>query len=668
MKAKCFLLFVWFAFSSVINVFGQTPNAIIESSKSVAFCESGDYNLVIQFTGSYSFGYVIDFIDKGTGIWIKSEFRRNQTDALGASHPTNTGDKKFSIPLTLSVLTYGAGIKSRNYYIKLKRVFDGTIPFIPATTDWDLNSGTLIINQQVEVVLDQHAVPQAGLDKLNHCGYVVTLDGVRSPLSTTYHWETSTAGTFTDNTIEKAVFTSATVGSKTFEFIQQNGICRDTDKVVVDFLGSAFGVLSGASNICKTGALPVTANFTGVAPFTYKITDGTTVDPTLHTSITNTDVFNQSVNGAKNFAFAEITDNNTCKSTAIQMTGSAVTVDIQPNISAGSDKMACAKSTTLAATADKGSGTWSSANSLVIFSNASNPASSVTVPEYGYYDFKWEVDNAGCKTDSTVTIHFPKPPTLAVISPNTTICEGGTTYLLLTFTGNAPYKVDYSFDSQNVQSTFNLDNGSMELSPVNTTTYSFNRITGQYGCTANLSNNFMITVDKKPTAFAGDDAFITKTYSYNLQGTVPQSGTGSWEVVKGKGFFSDINSPTSKVDSLIVGDNLFRWKIESAICADAKDSVLINVKLFNLQNGFSPNNDGVNDYFIIDGADKAIDSEFIVFNKIGKVMYKTTHYDNSSPWDGRDLQGKLLPDDTYYYVFSAKNLELIKGFVIIKTK
>jgi gliding motility-associated-like protein len=84
--------------------------------------------------------------------------------------------------------------------------------------------------------------------------------------------------------------------------------------------------------------------------------------------------------------------------------------------------------------------------------------------------------------------------------------------------------------------------------------------------------------------------------------------------------------------------------------------------------GFSPNNDGFNDYFEI-----TMDSREIyalrVFDKSGQVYYTSDDYKNN--WGGvantGTHSGKKVPAGTYFYSISAKNTgKATTGYVVIK--
>ena len=76
-----------------------------------------------------------------------------------------------------------------------------------------------------------------------------------------------------------------------------------------------------------------------------------------------------------------------------------------------------------------------------------------------------------------------------------------------------------------------------------------------------------------------------------------------------------------------------------------------------IPSGFSPNRDGINDYFVIT---KPFNTKIQLeaFNRWGNLVYKSNDYQNT--WEGRGNQpgnilGDELTDGTYYYVVNAIN-------------
>ncbi|MEM6965221.1 MAG: gliding motility-associated C-terminal domain-containing protein [Bacteroidota bacterium] len=73
-----------------------------------------------------------------------------------------------------------------------------------------------------------------------------------------------------------------------------------------------------------------------------------------------------------------------------------------------------------------------------------------------------------------------------------------------------------------------------------------------------------------------------------------------------------------------------------------------------IYNGFSPNNDGVNEVFYIEGVENYPDNELQIFNRWGNEVYFEQGYLNN--WRGT-WAGKPLADGTYFYVFSYVNAD-----------
>jgi len=79
--------------------------------------------------------------------------------------------------------------------------------------------------------------------------------------------------------------------------------------------------------------------------------------------------------------------------------------------------------------------------------------------------------------------------------------------------------------------------------------------------------------------------------------------------------------------------------------------------------GFSPNGDGQNDYFTIEGINQFPNNELAVFNRWGTKVFGMKGY--KSAWEGT-WNNKALPDGTYFYVLEDGEGRSYKGFVEIR--
>ncbi|PKV49780.1 gliding motility-associated-like protein [Aquimarina sp. MAR_2010_214] len=83
----------------------------------------------------------------------------------------------------------------------------------------------------------------------------------------------------------------------------------------------------------------------------------------------------------------------------------------------------------------------------------------------------------------------------------------------------------------------------------------------------------------------------------------------------------------------------------------------------------SPNGDGVNDTFIIQGIEQFSNNEVIIFNRWGVEVYRKKGYDNS--WGGYSegrttiAQDEQLPVGTYYYILKIEGQKDRSGYLYI---
>jgi gliding motility-associated-like protein len=79
--------------------------------------------------------------------------------------------------------------------------------------------------------------------------------------------------------------------------------------------------------------------------------------------------------------------------------------------------------------------------------------------------------------------------------------------------------------------------------------------------------------------------------------------------------------------------------------------------------GITPNGDGNNDKWIIDGIENIPENKVSFYNRWGDLVWNRTNYDNVTVvWDGKNNAGKNLEDATYFYLVEAKG-KTYKGYV-----
>jgi gliding motility-associated-like protein len=70
-------------------------------------------------------------------------------------------------------------------------------------------------------------------------------------------------------------------------------------------------------------------------------------------------------------------------------------------------------------------------------------------------------------------------------------------------------------------------------------------------------------------------------------------------------------------------------------------------------NIFSPNKDGVNDFFRLVASNLA-EVSVVIYDRWGNKVYETESATGNFAWDGKNLQGKDCAPGVYFYIINAK--------------
>ena len=174
-----------------------------------------------------------------------------------------------------------------------------------------------------------------------------------------------------------------------------------------------------------------------------------------------------------------------------------------------------------------------------------------------------------------------------------------------------------------------------------------------------------VTAYTVPLANAGADQVLAHQFETTMDAQIAQNyETGAWSLISGTGELFDTTNAKTPVSGLSMGKNLFLWTVTNGVCPKASDTVIILVHGLAYQTLITPNMDGKNDYFILKGTDTEGKLNLIIFDRRGVQVYKNGNYDNS--WNGVDYNGKILPDDTYFYILKSENGINEKGYIVVR--
>ena len=170
-----------------------------------------------------------------------------------------------------------------------------------------------------------------------------------------------------------------------------------------------------------------------------------------------------------------------------------------------------------------------------------------------------------------------------------------------------------------------------------------------------LNNNVTAAFQSTAIACPGDPAVFVD----NSTGPVV-----SWLWTFGNGNTSSLQSPPEQFypSSNITADLPIMLIVKnSAGCADTATNTIrvVGNCYIAIPKGFSPNNDGLNDYLYPTNAYKARDLSFRVYNRLGQLLFQTKDWTNK--WDGT-YKGNPQDPGTYVWILQYTNIDTGKRF------
>jgi gliding motility-associated-like protein len=303
-----------------------------------------------------------------------------------------------------------------------------------------------------------------------------------------------------------------------------------------------------------------------------------------------------------------------------------------------------------------GIGTWTKIGgqgNTVFTPDINQPGATVTVDQFGTYDFAWTVVNSTCSSSDIIRVGFHGPPEVNA-GRDTAMCRGESVQLQSTGSGTVLWTPAEHVSNPTIINPV--------VTPDVTTTFTLS-LTDQFGC--RNSDEIIVGVRNNTTANAGPDQNIVYVTSSTLDAEPPaEFETGVWSVFSGTGILTDPTDPKTAVENLSPGENSFIWTVSNGFCPLSRDTSNIYVNDFVIPTLITPNMDGRNDYFVISGLFTFGKTELIIFDRRGSKVYSNPDYDNS--WDGVNYNNNPLPDDTYFYSLKAANGISFKGYIVIK--
>lgn len=310
-----------------------------------------------------------------------------------------------------------------------------------------------------------------------------------------------------------------------------------------------------------------------------------------------------------------------------------------PTIYAGNDTFICAgKSAALKATGGS-SYTWKSSPYLSC-TNCADPAAAPLTNSIFYVTGK---NIEGCASKDSVKVNVQQQEALVVQPSADTICAGNT--VQLTASGYDSYKW------QPAGSLNNANIASPIASPLNNTVYTVTA-TDKSGCFTNTASINIIANPKPVVNIKDTEVTLQPGSPYQIITTYsPDVIKWEWQPpqwLNDATVAEPIAQPQQNITYTVYATNT-----GGCVSIDhVTISVVCNSSVIFIPNTFSPNSDGVNDYFFPRSRSPINIKTLKIFNRWGQEIFKKSDFssnDQSAGWDGK-FNGILQQSDVYVYI------------------
>ena len=436
-------------------------------------------------------------------------------------------------------------------------------------------------------VLSNVSIANAGLDQ-SICNQSSTILSAKVPNAGTGKW-TAVSGNpsianFTNANDPNTTVSGLLAGNYQFEWTVSNNLCADSKDTVQVFVHpqTIAGTLSADAIVCSnnnTNTLTLTGYTGSVLAWEYSINSGST-----WVTIANTDSTYSYKNLDIPTSFRTLVQNNICTSAYSNIVHIAV-LQNATIANAGTDQILCNQSSSIlhANTPTTGTGYWAALatnTSTIVFTNTSDPNTTISGLIAGTYQFVWTISNSNC-ADSKDTVQvtvFDAVKAGSLIADNFVCANANSGDLTLLNFVRSIVQWESSNDNGVNWNIIPNTNNAYHYSNLSTSTL-FRVLVANGPCNSVYSNLVSITVNPltQPGILTTNDSIVCESYNHGKLSLNGNTGTIiHWEYSEDNGAnwiilnesnntydFNNIHTPT-----------LFRVLIQSGVCNNSYSNTI----------------------------------------------------------------------------------------------
>ncbi len=403
--------------------------------------------------------------------------------------------------------------------------------------------------------------------------------------------------------------------------VTDNNNCTDSEIVIINEPTPLSITANGIDSTCLgfTNGTALAADSGGIQPRT--ITWLTT--PVQHTNL--------ATNLAAGTYIVIVTDQNGCTDNAEAIIGSYPS----PVLTVTPDSKICVGDSIKLVATGADSYKWQPKTTLSCDTCSSVYAKPATTTTYNLTG----VNNNGCADTAMITVDVVQKKPVG-INPDVDICRGEQAQL------NATGGIDYIWEPS---STLNNNRISNPVSNADTTT-KYKVVITENECFSDTLYQ-TVHVHKLPTILLPPDQKGVPGGTYSIFADTTLGNRIEWTPTEGLSCGNCIN-PIASLSKTIV----YTATVYNDFCR-ASDDIRIEVSCENahvfVPNTFTPNGDGLNDYFWVSADGISTISLFRVYDRWGEKIFEARNIAPNKPelgWDGKYKSQPLTPDVYVYYL------------------
>jgi len=313
-------------------------------------------------------------------------------------------------------------------------------------------------------------------------------------------------------------------------------------------------------------------------------------------------------------------------------------IDPLPVVDAGIDAIICKGDSVVLNASGAVAYTWQQDASLSCF-NCASPVADPLVDATYYLTGN---NNFGCVATDSVNVEVKQPIHVSIVAPDTS-CAGNTIQLL--------GKGAETYQWQPASLVSNSSDSTVTAAPRSTTFFSLIGSDSQ-GCFYDTAN-VTVTVFPYPTLSIPDSVVTINVGSEYKITTIGSPDIAFWQWMPLSGL-----SCTNCAEPVLKSSRSQIYTVHARNIAGCGVDRTLNVTVLckgqNLfiPNTFSPNADGMNDYFYPRGTGLFVIKSFRIFSRIGTLVFEKSNFPPNQQtygWDGK-YKGNALQPDVYVYI------------------